>query len=227
MYLANKVQNIKGSADVLLECAGLTFDELRPIADAMERGGRKAAAKSGDGRHPAQSLCHRRHSGRMHTAHRRISRRGLHPHHAGNLGRRSHGTGEVIRRRRAAAFQEIGSTSSIFACGRLTCPTLLSRPQSHETRHRSVVRASRWLASLRRQEWARVRHLAIVDAQFLGFQINAVQSALLSKHDGPRALTSSEEYGSMASGMWNWLATAPLSRMKRFSPTSGFQASSV
>jgi 5,10-methylenetetrahydromethanopterin reductase len=46
MYLANKVQNIKGSADVLLECAGLTFDELRPVADAMERGGRKAAANA-------------------------------------------------------------------------------------------------------------------------------------------------------------------------------------
>jgi 5,10-methylenetetrahydromethanopterin reductase len=46
MYLANKVQNIKGSADVLLESAGLTFDELRPIADAMERGGRKAAANA-------------------------------------------------------------------------------------------------------------------------------------------------------------------------------------
>jgi 5,10-methylenetetrahydromethanopterin reductase len=46
MYLANKVQNIKGSADVLLECAGLTFDELKPIADAMERGGRKAAAQA-------------------------------------------------------------------------------------------------------------------------------------------------------------------------------------
>jgi 5,10-methylenetetrahydromethanopterin reductase len=46
MYLANKVQNIKGSADVLLESAGLTFDELRPIADAMEKGGRKAAAKA-------------------------------------------------------------------------------------------------------------------------------------------------------------------------------------
>jgi 5,10-methylenetetrahydromethanopterin reductase len=45
MYLANKVQNIRGSADVLLECAGLTFDELRPIAEAMEQGGRKAAAK--------------------------------------------------------------------------------------------------------------------------------------------------------------------------------------
>src|SRR5438105_11459804 len=46
MYLANKVQNIKGSADVLLECAGLTFEELQPVADAMEKGGRKAAAKA-------------------------------------------------------------------------------------------------------------------------------------------------------------------------------------
>ncbi len=46
MYLANKVQNIKGSADVLLECAGLTFDELRPVAQAMERGGGKAAARA-------------------------------------------------------------------------------------------------------------------------------------------------------------------------------------
>src|SRR5437764_541078 len=44
-YLANKVQNIRGSADVLLECAGLSFDEIRPIADAMESGGRKAAAR--------------------------------------------------------------------------------------------------------------------------------------------------------------------------------------
>lgn len=44
MYLANKVQNIRGSADTLLQCAGFNFDEIRPIADAMERGGRKAAA---------------------------------------------------------------------------------------------------------------------------------------------------------------------------------------
>lgn len=44
MYLANKVQNIRGSADVLLQEAGLTFDEIQPIAEAMERGGRKAAA---------------------------------------------------------------------------------------------------------------------------------------------------------------------------------------
>ena len=46
MYLANKVQNIKGTADVLLDCAGLTREDLQPIADAMEKGGRKAAAKA-------------------------------------------------------------------------------------------------------------------------------------------------------------------------------------
>ena len=46
MYLANKVQNIQASADILLQCAGLTFDELRPVAEAMERGGRKAAAEA-------------------------------------------------------------------------------------------------------------------------------------------------------------------------------------
>ncbi len=46
MYLANKVQNIKGSADTLLECARLSFEEIRPIAEAMEQGGRKAAARA-------------------------------------------------------------------------------------------------------------------------------------------------------------------------------------
>src|SRR6058998_3112530 len=43
MYLANKVQNIQGSADTLLELAGITQDEIRPVAAAMERGGRLAA----------------------------------------------------------------------------------------------------------------------------------------------------------------------------------------
>jgi 5,10-methylenetetrahydromethanopterin reductase len=46
MYLANKVQNIGGSADVLLQKAGLTFAEIAPVAEAMERGGRAAAAKA-------------------------------------------------------------------------------------------------------------------------------------------------------------------------------------
>src|ERR687895_698720 len=43
MYLANKVQNIQGAADTLLDLAGLTQDEIRPIAHAMEAGGRLAA----------------------------------------------------------------------------------------------------------------------------------------------------------------------------------------
>ena len=43
MYLANKVQNIRGSADTLLDLAGLGQDEIRPVAEAMERGGRLAA----------------------------------------------------------------------------------------------------------------------------------------------------------------------------------------
>src|SRR6266700_879828 len=43
MYLANKVQNIKGAADTLLDLAGLTQEEIRPVAEAMEEGGRLAA----------------------------------------------------------------------------------------------------------------------------------------------------------------------------------------
>jgi 5,10-methylenetetrahydromethanopterin reductase len=43
MYLANKFQNIKGSADTLLELAEIEMEELRPVAEAMERGGRLAA----------------------------------------------------------------------------------------------------------------------------------------------------------------------------------------
>jgi 5,10-methylenetetrahydromethanopterin reductase len=43
MYLANKVQNIQAAADTLLDLAGLSQDEVRPVADAMEAGGRLAA----------------------------------------------------------------------------------------------------------------------------------------------------------------------------------------
>src|SRR3954466_6328980 len=47
MYLANKVQNIQGSADTLLELAGIEQDEIRPVAEAMENGGRLAAKAPG------------------------------------------------------------------------------------------------------------------------------------------------------------------------------------
>jgi 5,10-methylenetetrahydromethanopterin reductase len=43
MYLANKVQNIQGSADTLLDLSGIEQDEIRPVAEAMEQGGRLAA----------------------------------------------------------------------------------------------------------------------------------------------------------------------------------------
>jgi 5,10-methylenetetrahydromethanopterin reductase len=43
MYLANKFQNIKGSADTLLDLAEIGMDELAPVAGAMESGGRLAA----------------------------------------------------------------------------------------------------------------------------------------------------------------------------------------
>src|SRR5215203_2775633 len=43
MYLANKVQNIQGAADTLLDLAGIEQAEIRPVADAMESGGRLAA----------------------------------------------------------------------------------------------------------------------------------------------------------------------------------------
>jgi 5,10-methylenetetrahydromethanopterin reductase len=43
MYLANKYQNIKGAADTLLQLAGIAMEELAPVAEAMERGGRLAA----------------------------------------------------------------------------------------------------------------------------------------------------------------------------------------
>jgi 5,10-methylenetetrahydromethanopterin reductase len=43
MYLANKFQNIKGAADTLLDLAEIRMEELQPVAEAMERGGRLAA----------------------------------------------------------------------------------------------------------------------------------------------------------------------------------------
>ena len=43
MYLANKVQNIQGAADTLLELAEIDRAEIVPVAEAMDRGGRLAA----------------------------------------------------------------------------------------------------------------------------------------------------------------------------------------
>src|SRR5436309_1466854 len=45
MYLANNVQNIKGAADTLLECAGLTREDIEPSGDALETGGAMSAVR--------------------------------------------------------------------------------------------------------------------------------------------------------------------------------------
>ena len=68
MYLANKFQNIQGSADTLLELAEIEMEELAPVAEAMERGGR-LAAKAQVTRLAARPLqADRRHARRLHRA---------------------------------------------------------------------------------------------------------------------------------------------------------------
>ena len=86
MYLANKVQNIRGSADTLLHLAELEKDELPPVAEAMEQGGRLAAkAELTDSLldHPQAD---RRHASRLHRRDRGVSGGRLHPRHARALG---------------------------------------------------------------------------------------------------------------------------------------------
>ena len=62
MYLANKVQNIQGSADVLLESAGIDQEEIIPVAEAMEQ--RRTARGQGAGHRRAarQVQADRRHA---------------------------------------------------------------------------------------------------------------------------------------------------------------------
>ena len=104
MYLANKVQNIQGAADTLLDLAGLDQDEIRPVAEAMEAGGRLAAEGEGDGRDPGQVQADRGHAGGLHRGDRGVPRRGLHPRHARAVGRRSARPDQALRRAGAATF---------------------------------------------------------------------------------------------------------------------------
>ena len=89
MYLANKFQNIRGAADTLLELAEIEMEELAPVAEAMERGGRLAAKEqvtdslldrckpiAGT---PADCI----------AADRGVPRRGLHARDARAVGRRT------------------------------------------------------------------------------------------------------------------------------------------
>ena len=87
MYLANKFQNIKGSADTLLDLAEIEMTELDAVAEAMERGGRLAAKEQ-----VTDSLLDRckpiaGHPGPLHPGDRGVPGGRLHPCHARALGR--------------------------------------------------------------------------------------------------------------------------------------------
>ncbi len=104
MYLANKVQNIQGAADTLLDLAELEQDEIRPVADAMERGGRLAAkAEVTDAILDKCKPIAGTPVG-LHRGDRGVPRRRLHPRHARALGRQAARPDPPLRREGAAAF---------------------------------------------------------------------------------------------------------------------------
>ena len=113
MYLANKVQNIQGSADVLLELAGIEQDEIRPVAEAMEQGGRLAAkAEVTDALldkckpiagTPADCI----------AAIEEYRDAGLHAHHARALGRGPPRADPPVRRAGAPALPRLMATTAV------------------------------------------------------------------------------------------------------------------
>ena len=104
MYLANKVQNIQGSADVLLESAGIDQEEIIPVAagDGERRPARRQGARHR--RAARQVQADRRHAVRLHRGDRGVPRRRLHAHHARALGREPARADPALRREGAAAL---------------------------------------------------------------------------------------------------------------------------
>ena len=87
MYLANKVQNIQGSADTLLDLAGHRAGR-DPPGRRGDGAGRPARGEGeGDRRAPRQVQADRRHAGRLHRRDRGVPRRRLHARDARALGR--------------------------------------------------------------------------------------------------------------------------------------------
>ena len=140
-----------GAADTLLELAGLEQEEIRPVAEAMERGGRLAAKERGHRRDPRQVQADRRHAGRLHRGDRGVPRRRLHPRHARALGRRS-GTsrsGSSARRccRTSGRMIDERTGSSISPSGwsrRRRSPARRRRPPSRPRRAFSMGLQVQW-----------------------------------------------------------------------------------
>ena len=112
MYLANKVQNIAGAADTLLDLAGIEMDEIQPVAEAMEQGGRLAAKAKVIGRAARQVQADRGHTGGLHRSDRGVPRRRLHSRDARALGRRPPRADPPVRRESAAARPRLDARSS-------------------------------------------------------------------------------------------------------------------
>ena len=132
MYLANKVQNIQGSADVLLDLAEIEQDEIRPARRGDGAGGRLAAkAQVSDSLldkckpiagTPSECI----------AAIEEYRDAGVHPHHARALGRRSPRADPPVRLESAAALP------GLDVRGIASCP-----PPSTIDRDRLVDTASR------------------------------------------------------------------------------------
>ena len=96
---------------------GSTQDEIRPVAEAMEQGGRLAAkAKVTDAIldkcKPIAGT-----PGRLHRRDRGVPRRRLHPRHARAVGRRPARPDPALRREGAAAFPRLSTSSRTPAGG--------------------------------------------------------------------------------------------------------------
>ena len=98
MYLANKLQNIQGSADTLLDLAGIEHGRDPPVAEAMEQGGRLAAKAQVTDVAPRQLQADRWHARRLHRGDRGVPRGRLHARHARALGRPATRPDPALRR---------------------------------------------------------------------------------------------------------------------------------
>ena len=87
-----------------LESAGIEQDEIIPVAEAMESGGRLAAKALRHRRAARQVQADRRHAVGLHRGDRGVPRRRLHAHHARALGRGPARADPPLRREGAAAL---------------------------------------------------------------------------------------------------------------------------
>ena len=96
----------RAPADTLLELAGIEQEEIRPVAEAMERGGRLAAKEQVTDDAPGQVQADRGHARGLHRRDRGVPRRRLHARDARALGRRAPRADPALRRAGAAAASD-------------------------------------------------------------------------------------------------------------------------